>query len=261
LGDETAHELAALLQYRLIDKKSLEDRMKMLGAAEQKIVKYDERKPSFWASLSQDRDDYLHYLKMAIFTEAGQGNCVFIGRGCEAILKGIPGVLSIFLAAPHEVRIERVKSYFHCDERRAKQVIEQSDHNREGFHRYFFDMKWKNPGNYHLALNTGSLHPELCASLIKALLEKIITGEDEAENALRLKDLILGQQVVQHILFEKNVPVHFLEASVSSGVVTLYGVANSQSWVEAAILGAKEVPAVSSVQSEIQVVQEYSVVP
>jgi cytidylate kinase len=261
LGDETAHELANQLKYRFVDKLALEERMKQLGVNAGKIEKYDEKKPTFFASLSQDRDDYLHYLKTAIFSEAGLGNCVFMGRGCTAILKAVPGVLSVFLAAPPEIRIERVKGYFHCDERRARQIIDQSDHDREGFHRYFFDMKWKSPANYHLTVNTGMLHPELCAGIIKTVLEKTISKEDEIRNTLKLKDLILGQQVVHHILFEKNIPVHFLEAQVASGAVTLFGVTNSQAMVEAALGGAREVPAVSSVTSEMQVVQEYNMMP
>ncbi|MDR0598725.1 MAG: cytidylate kinase family protein [Treponema sp.] len=261
LGDETAHELANLLKYRLVDKKCLEEQMKDLGVTERKIEKYDERKPSFWASLSQDRDDYLHYLRTAIFSEAGQGNRVFIGRGCAAILRDVPGTLSVFLAAPGDIRLERVKSYFHCDERRARQIIEQSDRDRQGFHQYFFEMSWKGPDNYHLCLNTGKFHPGLCAALIKAAVEKNVSEETAAAGALRLKDLLLGQRVVHRILYEKNIPIHFLEAAVKSGAVTLFGVTGSQSLVEAAILGANEVPAVSSVKAEIQVVQEYSVAP
>ena len=260
LGDETAHELVDILHYRLVGKKSLEDRMLNLGASEQKLHKYDERKPSFWASLSQDRDDYLHYLKSAVFSEAGQGNCVFIGRGCEALLRPVPGVLSVFLTAPLPIRIERVKSYFQCDEKRAEQIIGQSDRDREGFHQYFFEMKWKEPSNYHLTLNTGFLHPDLCARLIKTSLEDRQSEETETENALRIKDMILGQQIVHHILFDKAIPVHFLDVTAVSGAVTLYGVVNAPSFAEAAVQGAGEVPAVCSVKSEIQVVQEYSIV-
>ncbi|MDR2471863.1 MAG: cytidylate kinase family protein [Treponema sp.] len=261
LGDETAHEAADLLGYRLVDKKSLEERIKGLGLAERKIQKYDERKPSFWASLSQDRDDYLHYLKTAVYSEASQGDCVFMGRGCSVLLRGLPGVLSVFLSASPDIRLERVKSYFHCDERRARQIIDQSDRDREGFYRYFFEINWRGPENYHLTLNTGRLHPELCAALIKTALEKAVSPENAAAGALRIKDLVLAQRVVHHILFEKTVPIHFLEALVESGNVTLYGVANSQSLVEMALQSAREVPAAGSVTSEIQVVQEYSVVP
>jgi cytidylate kinase len=258
LGDETAHELAKLLDYRLLDKQTLEDRIKSYGVTNRKLEKYDERKPSFFASLSQDRDDYLHYLRTALISEASQGNCIIIGRGANAVFRDLPGVLSVFLVSPLEIRCGRVKNYFHCDERRARQIIDQSDRDRTGYHRYFFDTEWKEPANYHLTLNTGHLHPSLCADMIKSLWERIITPEKDAQNACRLKELCLGQRVVHHLLYEKGVPVHFLEASVDGTGVTLFGVANSQALVEAAVAAAREVPLVSAVGSEIQVVQEYT---
>jgi cytidylate kinase len=261
LGDETAHELAGQLNYRFVDKHSLEERIKAQGVEDRKLKKYDERKPSFWASLSQDRDDYLHFLKTAIFAEAGQGSCIIIGRGAGVILKAIPGVFSVFLAAPVEIRLERVKSYFHCDEKRARQIIEQSDSDREGFHKYFFDSRWKEAGNYHLALNTGHLHPTVCAEIIKYMRDRIITDEAEEQNTVRIKELSLGQQIKHHIIYEREIPIHFLEAVVSGGQVILYGVANSQSLVEAAAAAAREAAAGVSVRSEVQVVQEYNIMP
>jgi cytidylate kinase len=261
LGDETAQELAKILNYHFIDKHTLEERIKSYGILGQKFEKYDERKPSFWASLSQDRDDYLHYLKTAMLAEAAEGNCIFIGRGANAVFRGIPGIFSVFLVAPGDIRCERVKSYFHCDDRRARQIIEQSDRDRIGFHRYFFDIEWKEPSNYHLILNTGALHPVTAAEIIRFHCEHVITQEMETQNAGRIKELTIGQQVVHHIGYEKEIPIHFLEASVAGRNITLYGVANSLSLVEAALNAAKEVAPTGSIYSEIQVVQEYSVIP
>jgi cytidylate kinase len=261
LGDETANELAKILDYRFINKQSLEERIKSCGVMGPKFEKYDERKPSFWASLSQDRDDYLHYLKTSIFAEAAEGNCVFIGRGAGAVFKNIPGVISVFLVASYEIRAERVKSYFHCDDKRARQIIEQSDHDRTGFHRYFFDINWMDSGNYHLSLNTSYLHPAVCAEIIKKLKDHLVTADVEVQNKVRLKELTLGQQIKHHIIYEKQIPVHFLEVSVANNTVNLYGVANSQSLVEAAASAAREAASGVPVQTEIQVVQEYSVMP
>ncbi|MDR2741217.1 MAG: cytidylate kinase-like family protein [Treponema sp.] len=261
MGDETAQELAKLLGYRFIDKHSLEERIKSYGVVGRKFEKYDERKPSFWASLSQDRDDYLHYLKTAMLTEAAEGGCIFIGRGASAVFRDIPGVLAVFLVAPGGIRCERVKSYFHCDDKRARQIIDQSDRDRMGFHRYFFDIEWKESSNYHLILNTGFLHPSAAAEIIKFHRDHVITSEVEIQNTARLKELILGQQVVHHILYKKEIPIHFLEASVAEKIVTLYGVANSQSLVEAAVSAAREAAPSGTINSEIQVVQEYSVTP
>jgi cytidylate kinase len=261
LGDETAQELAKMLGYRFVDRQVLEDRIKSYGVAGRKFEKYDEKKPSFLASLSQDRDDYLHYLKTAIFIEALEGNSIFIGRGANVVFRDLPGVVSVFLVSSPEVRLERVKSYFHCDDKRARQIVDRSDRDRAGFHRYFFDAEWKNPESYHLSLNTGFLHPAVCARIIRDLMESRVSEEEESRNTARLRELILGQQIKHHILYEKQLPVHFLEASVRDGAVSLYGVANSQSLVEAALAAARETAGSASVTSEIQIVQEYSIMP
>jgi len=261
LGDETAQELAKTLGYRFVDKHTLEERIKSYGIEGAKLKKYDERKPSFFASLSQDRDDYLHYLKTAMFTEAQTGSCVFIGRGAGAVFRNMPGHISMFLTAPLEIRIERVKSYFHCEERRARQIIERSDQDRSGFHRYFFEMDWKNSGNYHLSLNTGIFHPAACAEIVKHLKDQFFTPETEERNTIRLKELILEQQIKHHIMHEREIPIHFLETSVSGDIVTLYGVANSQALVDAAVNAAKETAGSMTVRNEIQIVREYSVMP
>ena len=270
LGDETARELAKLLGYRFVDKQALAERIQSYGIESQKFKKYDECKPSFFASLSQDRDDYLHYLKTAIFAEAEQGNSVFIGRGAGAVFKDMPAFISLFLASPLDIRIERVKSYFQCDERRARQIIETSDKNRIGFHRYFFDIDWRDHENYHLSLNTGFFHPADCAEIINQFKSRFFTPESESQNAARLQELILEQRVKHCIRYEREIPVHFLEVSVSGGIITLHGVANSQALVDAAMDAVKTTglaEAVSAganaltIRSEIQIVREYSVMP
>jgi cytidylate kinase len=261
MGDETALELAKLLNYSFVDKEEIEENIKSYGFTGSQFSRYDERKPGFWTSFSSGRDNYLHYLKMSMLAEAAHGNCIMMGRGAEAILKNVPGVISIFLAAPNEIRVERVKSYFHCDDKRAKIIIEQSDKDREGFHRYFFDTDWTDACNYHLCINTGNFHPMLGAKIIKGLLEEYVDKEIEAEGLKRIQDLILAEQVIHHILIEKNISIHFLEADVTGTKVTLFGVASSIAVVEAAITAAREVDSIEEVQSELQVVQEYSMIP
>ena len=264
LGDETARELSKLLGYRFVDKHTLEERIKSYGIEGQKFIKYDERKPSLFASLSQDRDDYLHYLKTAMFAEAEQGSSVFIGRGAGAVFKNMPAVISLFLASPPDIRMERVKSYFQCDERRARQIIETSDKNRTGFHRYFFDIDWRDPGSYHLSLNTGLFHPADCAEIINHFKKRLFTIESEAKNTARLQELILEQRVKHCIRYEHAIPIHFLEVAVSGGNITLHGVANSQMLVDAALDAVQTAGLAvesSTIRNEIQIVREYNVMP
>ena len=261
LGDETAHALAAKLNYRLVDKHELEERIKSFGVEDGKFRKFDEKKPSFWMALSQDRDDYIHFLTSAILAEAGDGNAVFVGRGAAMILKNVPGVFSVFLAAPPEIRTERVKSYFHCDEKRARQILDQSDHDREGFYRAFFDVRWKEDSHYHLSMNTGHLHPDICADIVKYMRDSIMTGELEAKCIQRIKELTLGQKIKHGVIYGKGIPVHFFEAVVSGNKVSLYGIANTQALIEAAVLAASELAPEYSLEPEIQVVHDYSIMP
>jgi cytidylate kinase len=269
LGDETARELAKQLGYNLVDKNTLSERIKSYGVEDSKLKKYDERKPSFFASLSHDRDDYLHYLKTAILTEAEHGNCIFIGRGAGAIFKKTPAHISLFLAAPLEIRVERVKNYFHCDEHRARQIIERSDQDRFGFHRYFFDVEWRNPENYHISLNTGITPPAACAEIVMLFKNRIFTPEAEEQNKTRLKELILEQRVKHNIMYEQEIAVHFLEVSAAAGAVTLYGVVNSQSLSDAAASAAMKAAQETAgtpgspvtIRNEIQIVHEYTVMP
>jgi hypothetical protein len=264
LGDETAHEMTKRFGYRFIDRHTLEERITSYGVEPGILKKYDERKPGFIASLSQDRDDYLHFLKMAILHEAvaaaGQG-CVFIGRGAYAVLSGIPGVVPVFLVSNMDIRVERVRSYFQCDEKKARSIIEQSDRDRAGFHKYFFESDWKEPGNYRVSLNTGRLHPSVCAKIIKQVCDSTVPPEVDAEIARKLDAAFLVQKVAHHILYEKDVRVYFLDVTPGDdGEVTLFGVTNSKAVVDRAAAAAQEVEGVKNVVQLIQIVEEYNIV-
>jgi cytidylate kinase len=261
LGDETARELAKAFGYRLVEKDRLEERVQSYGVKAAKFQKYDERKPSFFATLSQDRDDYLHYLQTAIFAEIEQGSCVLVGRGASAILKDLPALISVFLSARGEIRLERVKSYFHCDEKRAAQIIERSDKDRIGFHRAFFDIDWRHQGNYCISFNTGVFSPADCADMIGAIKGRVFTPEAEKRSAAVLKGLILGHGIKHRVLYEQGLPIRFLDVLVSENDVVMHGATNSQSLADAAESLAREVAPGASVRNEIQVIREYGVMP
>ena len=254
LGDDTARELASLLGYRLVDKDALEARMRSFGVKATKFKKYDERKPSFFAALSHDSNDYLHYLRKAIFAEAELDSCVFVGRGANLILKNMPALISMFLSARREVRIARVKSNFKCDERRAGQIIDRSDRDRVGFHRAFFDIDWMHPENYHLTFNTGVFTPRDCAEITASLKDRVFTPGAESQNRAILRNLVLEHKIRHRIVYEQELPIRFLEIAASGQTVTLRGATNSQAMLDSAVGQAREAAGSdAAVRSEIQI--------
>ena len=261
LGEETVRELSKATGYRPIDKEFLENRMTELGIKPETRIKYDEKKPGFWASLSQDRDDYLHFLSCVIYEEIAKGDCIISGRGGFALLDGVPGVLAIKLVAPLKLRIERIREQFSCDERHALQLIRQSDHDRKGFHDYFFNVNWCDPSNYHLIINTGKQDPKSISELVHKLCLINITKDVEKAHKERIDQLVLARNVLTEILYKHHLPLHFLEADVSNGIVSLHGVANTQAAIEAASAAAAAVPGIAKVVNSIQIVQEFAVMP
>ena len=261
LGDETAQELASVLGYRLVDKEAIEARMYSLGVRVEYFKKFDERKPSFFAAVSQDQEDYLHCLQAAILAEAEEGHCVIVGRGANVILKDMPALISLFLSARTEVRMERVRNYFRCDDKRAAQIIERSDKERAGFYRSFFDIDWRHKGNYHMSFNTGIFSPEKCAKIVAGIKDEIFTPEAEGQNREMLKDMILVHKIRNSIMYEHDLPIRFLDVSVANGTVTMRGAANSQALLDNALSLAQEAASSADVRNEMQVIREYRTIP
>ena len=261
LGDETAEEVAAILGYRLVGREALEARMYSLGVTVDSFKKYDERKPSFFAALSQDPEDYLHFLQAAILAEAEEGHCVIAGRGANIILKEMPAMLSVFLTARNDIRTERVKNYFRCDDKRAAQILEQSDRDRAGFYRSFFNADWRHKGNYHLVFNTGVFSPERCANFVDSITDEIFTPEAEERNRAMLGDMILVHKIKHSIMYEHDLPIRFLDVSASGGTVIMRGAANSQALVDTALGLAGEAASTADVRNEMQVIREYRAIP
>ncbi len=261
LGDETVVELARMTGYKAIDKDYIEAKMSNRGIAPEVRAKYDEKKPGFIASLSQDRDDYLHYLKSILYEEAAAYDCIITGRGGFAIFAGVPGVISVKLVAPRDIRIQRIRARFACDDKRAEQLLRQNDRDRRGFHDYFFGVDWDDPVFYDLVINTGRGHPATVAQLIDQYRTLVISPEKGRESMKRMGELKLGQTIITEVLYNRRISIHFLEADVKDNKVILHGVANSQSAIDAAGSCAMSVPGIEIVDNGIQVVQEFSVIP
>ena len=234
LGELVAHELTRQLNYRFIDKKTVEDRLEGLGLDQRQFNAYDERKPGLFAALSSVMEDYVRCLKKIMFEEAMQGDCVFLGRGSQCLFQGIPGVTLVRLVAPVETRIKRIQDLQHIDYRDAKKQVNRIDRDREGFNRYFFDVDWKDPTLYHLTINTEGLTVAQVAAVIRNLADMVTTPEQAATGQMMLRNLAMAQTIIRHILNDCELPIFFLDAECAGNEVTLNGIAHSPDIIEKA---------------------------
>jgi cytidylate kinase len=261
LGDEIASATAQKLGYEFIDRKAIERRILDLGFSPEKLKKYDERKPGFFASLAKDRDEYLDYLQMAILEAASKDNCILIGRGSFIILEDLPNLLSFRFVAKDSVRMERLKKEFGWDDKKARQRIDESDSNRLGFHKSFFNLENEEPSHFHLVVNTGLLDIETVAGMITDMVKKTVTAEKEAAGKIKIEQLILAQRLVNTLVFDHKLNINFLHAVICDKKVILQGVADSSGIVEKVVgIASRELPDYK-VESAISVVQDFKAYP
>ncbi len=200
---------------------------------------------------SSDKDKYLHFLKTAIYEFAREGDSLLIGRGGQVLFQDIPGVLRVRIVAPLELRIERLKDRNQYDERLAEQVIRHSDHDRAGFHRFFFHVNWEDYHLYDLMINTQELTTATAVQLIKDALQAYGVADKQHATASKLKDACLAQEVATAISYDEHIPIHFLEVSSVSGVVTLRGSAMTTEDISRSEAVAGRLPGVKEVINEI----------
>lgn len=261
LGEETAGELSSMTGYRIIDRDFLEKRLAEHGFNPEKQEKYDERKPGFWSSLSEVWADYIQYLKLALYEEAAGGDCIVMGRGGSVVFKKVPNHLAVRLTAPLGQRVERVMRQYSCDERQARHMVEQCDHNRNGFGKIYFDIDWADPREYDLTINTARLDAAQAARIVKDCMALTIDADAEAAGERALADRLLGQKVQAQVVCSKKAHLINLTVIAEGGVVTLNGLSNSKATIDAVVAEARSVPGVREIKNTIHLVQEYTVIP
>lgn len=113
----------------------------------------------------------------AIRKAAQQGNCVFVGRTADYVLRDEPYKFDIFITANIEDRIATVAEREHLSEDEALKYIEKMEDARASYYNYYTGKKWGHAESYDMCVNSSFLGLELTEKLIydfiKQRLEKM----------------------------------------------------------------------------------------
>ena len=256
-GEEIARILAKELKWKFLDREALEQLLAERGFSRVEFEIYDEKKPGLWHRFSAERDRYLHYLRMVSYDFARRGGCVILGRGGQLLFRDIPGVLRVRVVAPLQDRVEAVREKFEYDERQARQAVQHEDNERAGFHRFLFHADWESLDLYDLIISTRFLSANSAADIIQNALGANEVAAAKKERVRKLEDLYLAEWVSIDLLYEQQLPIHFLEIEAMDGVITLKGTAGSREPIVRCESAAAEVTGVTRVINKISYVPEY----
>jgi hypothetical protein len=227
---------------------------------EPQLERNDEKRPGFWEQFSLEKVRYLDFMKAAMYRLAGERDCIIVGRGANIIFRGVPGTLRLRIIAPPKVRAARLRERLGIDEQHALRMIHQSDHDRAGYHKYFFNATWDSSADYDLVVNTAGISPDETCDAVSALLRSPpFAGARDLARDIVL-DLRIAQDVIIAIVYRERVPVSSLDVACSKGVVALNGSARSQATLEWCAGIAGRVEGVTKVVSNMEVV-DYAYYP
>lgn len=90
----------------------------------------------------------------AIRSLAQEGDCIFVGRCADYVLRQREDLLRIFIMAPTEFRVRTMMERQQLSEDAARKLIRQVDKDRSSYYKYYTDQVWGEIGNYDLCINS-----------------------------------------------------------------------------------------------------------
>jgi cytidylate kinase len=100
-----------------------------------------------------DADSMVEFMQRVISGAASEGNSVIVGRGAPFLLRGRPDTFHVFIYAPLEEKIRRLRQVGKTDDEAAVEIA-NVDRKRVIFVRKYFGMDWPTRELYHMMINS-----------------------------------------------------------------------------------------------------------
>jgi len=176
-GSEVARRVADALGWRLVDNELVERVGARAGLSAEEVAGMEERSPSFIERLAQvlatatpelfppatgtvpelSEATLVRITEAVVAEAAAEGRAVLVGRAAPAVLAREREALHVKLVASRPFRIRVAATRLGLDLKDAERVVQQTDAQRERYHREHYARDWNDPVGYHMVLNTERL--------------------------------------------------------------------------------------------------------
>lgn len=172
-GGEIAERVATRLGWKLWDQLLTEEIARRLDCDCRAVEEHEEKRDpayyrllkafmrgSFEGSLNAPRlkmvdTECVREVVQKLLPEiADAGNCVIVGRGSAYYLGKRPDAFHVFIYAPFQERVRRLRSTGKS-EKEALELVETVDRDRADFIKRYFDVDWPGRHRFHLMVNSG----------------------------------------------------------------------------------------------------------
>ena len=115
--------------------------------------------------------DKVYLAQSSVIKElASQGSCIIVGRCADYILRDEPELVTVFIRAALEDKVERAVKYYGLSSDKAPERIRKIDKSRTNYYKYYTNRQWGSFDHFDLAINTSFTGVEGAVKLIKTML-------------------------------------------------------------------------------------------
>lgn len=171
-GGDIAQRLAKRLGWKLWDQQLTEEIARLANCPKAVVEAREERNDPLYYRLFKsfmrgsyegsinapklnlvDSETILRITRRVVEHAAEAGNCVIVGRGSQQFLKSRRDTLRVFLYAPREDKVRRLRARGKS-EREAEELVDSVDRERADFIQKYFKVEWPARTIYHTMINT-----------------------------------------------------------------------------------------------------------
>lgn len=186
-GHIIAERLAEDFGCKCYDRELLNLAAKESGFSEKFFEQNDEQKGFFQSlfhthlSFLSDNNFYHNdfsqeglykFQSDAIKKAADEGNCVFVGRTADYILREYENVVNVFITADREDRVRAVSGRRGITPEAARKYIENHEDERASYYNYYTGKKWGHSESYDLCVNSSHLGLEETERFIAEFIKR-----------------------------------------------------------------------------------------
>ncbi len=256
-GTLFAHELSERTNYSYIDKNYCA----IVGDEVKHCLEFfgheDETAPLLLDRISElmtNRSFYKVNLLATIYSLALKNNVIFVGRGANIILQGIPNVLSLQLVSNIEDRIKAIAELKGLSYDDALNLIQRMDNEKKKFIEYYFDKNIFDPTLYHFVMNLSYIPLNNAVEIIIDYVNKFFTEEDFKKSQIILKNRLIEKKA-EVILFglnlTQNAKANF--TMKEDGTLIVKGIVSSENEKKKLIKSLENIEDVKKIEDNLKV--------
>lgn len=168
-GREIARLLAEKLNYKCYDKEIVDEAANHSDFSRDLIDAFDEKRMSAFIlhaggyGLNENFRLNMQVVSAqfeAMRNIAEKGDCIFVGRCADYILRDHDDLVSVFILGDMDERLKCLERRQGLDEAEARKKIKEVDKDRSSFYRYYSDQTWGDAQNYDMCINSSKLGVE-----------------------------------------------------------------------------------------------------